>query len=269
MDSTSNRWIETLLEAADSVRAGVSPLLAEPGARPVQRFKDLLDQHAHAAVRDTLRRSRVSARLVSEEGEATLGRGRYTVTADPVDGTTNLARGLGPSVVSLSVSETPRQHGVLAALVMELETGAVYTAGRGGPAALDGREIRVAEPVPYAEGLISLDVSKMADPSGMLPLIAGARHLRSSGCAALSLCRVAQGVLDAHVDERGSLRATDASAGVFILKQAGGCWCVNGSLGGDFSLDRRSRFRITAASSRALLEEIQSLARSAEFRGHH
>lgn len=259
MDSTSSQWLEILRETADAVRRAISPLLLKRGTVPLHRLKELLDDRAQAAIRNHLASRGVSACLVSEEGVETFGQGAYTITADPVDGTTNLARGLRPGMVSLSVSRHPRQDSVFAAVILDLDTGTEYVAQQDHHATCDGKPIRVSVPLRYHEGLISMDISKMADLSGVIPLITRARHIRSSGCAALSLCQVAEGVLDAHVDERGTIRATDVSAGLFILKQAGGCWAVDGSLFKDLPLHRESRARITATSCRELLQEIQGL----------
>jgi myo-inositol-1(or 4)-monophosphatase len=258
MDSTSLFWLEVLGEAASAVRERIRHLLTERGTMSIPSFKERLDLRAHEAIVDTLRRRAVSARLVSEEGEETFGGGEFTVTADPVDGTTNLARGLPPSVVSLSAARGPFQSEVVAALVADLPSGSTCAADPSRGAMRDGRPITVSRPASCRDGLISVDVSKMSDLSTMVPLLTRARHIRAGGCAASSLCRVAEGVLDAHVDERGSIRAVDVSAGLFILKQAGGVWTVDGGPFRDFPLQRETRFRLTAASSPHLLEEIST-----------
>jgi fructose-1,6-bisphosphatase/inositol monophosphatase family enzyme len=77
----------------------------------------------------------------------------------------------------------------------------------------------------------------------------------------MSLCQVAAGVLDAHVDIRGILRATDASAGLLILREAGGFYNVDGEPFGDFPLTRDTRFELAAASCPELMDEINQLLR--------
>jgi len=259
MNSSSPPWREILHEAADAVRLRVKGVLSGRGSCPVGELKRLLDETAQGALCDTFSRRGVSARLVSEEGEEIFGQGELIITADPVDGTTNLARGLSPSVVSLSVAERPRQGAVIHAVVSDLETGCTYYAESDRGATRNGLPIRVFGITGYGDGLISMDVSKMEDLSPVIPLITRARHIRAQGCAAVSLCHVAEGVLDAHVDIRGSIRATDISAGLFILKQAGGAYAVDGRPWGDFPLERETRVSLAAASDSALLEEIGSL----------
>jgi myo-inositol-1(or 4)-monophosphatase len=70
---------------------------------------------------------------------------------------------------------------------------------------------------------------------------------------------LASGVVDAHVDLRGSLRSTDVAAGLVILKEAGGIYRVNSSIGGDLELSRETTLRLVAASSPRTLEEIIEL----------
>ena len=259
MNSIYPPWHEILFEAAAAVRSRIQTVLPRRGSCSVEGFKRLLDETAQEALCHIFSRRAVSACLVSEEGEETFGQGEFTITADPVDGTTNLARGLSPSVVSLSVAERPRQEAVICAVILDLQSGSTYSAERGRGANRDGTPIQVSGSTGYGRGLISMDVSKMEDLSSVIPLITGARHIRSQGCAAVSLCHVAEGVLDAHLDLRGSLRATDISAGLFILQQAGGAYMVDGRPSGDFVLQRDTRVSLVAASGPPLLQEIMSL----------
>ncbi len=222
-------------------------------------LKLLLDQTAQQAIVDTLTEVEASIKLVSEEGDRLFGGGKYTLVADPVDGSTNLSRGLRPAATSLSVSETAAQSGVVAGIVADLYTGETYYAERGRGATLDGRPIRVSSPEEYRQALISIDVSKGPRLDLTRRLIEESRHLRSEGCSSMSLCHVASGSLDAHIDVRGTVRATDVSAALLVLKEAGGVYTVDGAPGGDFPLTRRTRMALVASASRGLLDEITGL----------
>jgi myo-inositol-1(or 4)-monophosphatase len=48
------------------------------------------------------------------------------------------------------------------------------------------------------------------------------RRWRLLGASALELCYVGAGRLDAFIDLRGTLRVTDAAAGMLVCKEAGG-----------------------------------------------
>jgi len=222
-------------------------------------LKRLLDSEAQQAVEETLRHLGASAHLVSEEGSSTIGDGGMYVVVDPVDGTTNLARGVPLAVTSLAVSETPRLSGVVAGLVMDLYTGGVFRAERNRGAWRGGKPIHTAGPRHLREALISMDISKGAPLEPVEGLIAEAGHIRQLGCAAISLCLVASGVMDAHVDLRGMLRATDAAAGLLILGEAGGIYSINGVVKGDLELTERSRLDLVAASGPGTLEDILGL----------
>jgi len=75
----------------------------------------------------------------------------------------------------------------------------------------------------------------------------------------MTLCHVASGTMDAHIDLRGIVRATDVSAGLLILEEAGGVYTVDGVLRGDFPLTRDTRMELVATGSTELLDEINSL----------
>ncbi len=257
--SQGTGWTTVLLEAAENVRGRVRKALLSRPALDITEMKGLLDAEAQAAVEGALRESGVSAHVVSEEGEATIGAGGPNVIVDPVDGTTNLARGIPLAVTSLAVSETPYLSGALAGVVMDLYTGEVFRAEKNRGAWRGGRRIYPARPTSVKGALISLDISKGAPIEPVKELIFEAGHLRQLGCSALSLCHLASGVVDAHVDLRGSLRSTDVAAGLVILKEAGGIYRVDGSVSGDLELSRETKLRLVAASSPRTLEEIIEL----------
>jgi myo-inositol-1(or 4)-monophosphatase len=75
----------------------------------------------------------------------------------------------------------------------------------------------------------------------------------------MSLCYVADGTLDAHVDIRGILRNTDVAAALMILKETGGIYSINGEKGTDLDLSKMNTFELIAASNEVILDEITSL----------
>ena len=251
--------VSILFEAAESVRRRVLGVLEEGRGLEVEELKRALDLSAHNAIRDTLLRIGASVSVVSEEGEYTLGGGEAHLIVDPIDGTTNLARGIDNATTSIAISETPYLSGTLAALVMELKSGSAYWAERGRGGWMGGSRISPSRQVKVEEALISIDISKGSYLRPVERLISRARHLRQLGCASISLCHVASGGMDAHVDYRGALRATDAAAALFILKEAGGVYSIDGVIGGDMTLSRRTRLRLIAASGPELHNEITRL----------
>lgn len=252
-------WTPILLEAAENVRSRVRKVLLNRLSLSTAELKRLLDVEAHKAVEETLRNIGASVHLISEEGESAIGDGGAYVITDPVDGTTNLARGVPLAVTSLAVSETPYLSGALAGLVMDLYTGDVFRAERNKGAWRAGKPIHTGELKPLGDAVVSMDISKGAPLDDVERLISGAEHIRQLGCAAFSLCLVSSGVFDAHIDLRGMLRATDAAAGLLILREAGGIYSVNGAIGGDLELTRGNRFSLLAASGPGMLDVIHGL----------
>ena len=260
MDSPS--WPGILRLAAENIYEEVSKARLRGAGLENRDYKHLLDDAAQRALVDTLQGQGVSAQLISEEGNAVIGGGGPVVIADPVDGTTNLARGLRPAVTCLSVSETGSLSGTIAAVVKDLYTGETYAAERGKRATLDGRPITVAAPRQARSALISIDISKTPKLDRATPMLDTCRYLRMLGSSATELSLIASGNLDAHIDIRGTLRATDAAAALTILTEAGGIYAVNGVVGGDFPLTKEAVMELVAASNGPLLDELLSLTKA-------
>jgi len=252
-------WKKILFDLSTNVQSKVIEVLPQRGKIPYNKFKDLLDNQAQKAIIETITQHNIDATLISEEGNKTFGTGEYIITADPVDGTTNLSRGLQPSVLSLSVATTPHQRDVIAAIVTNFYTGETYYAELNKIPTADDFPIQPAVYIPYKHGLIGMDISKDPKVEKTSKLIAESRHTRQEGCTAASLCHVADGTLDAHIDLRGIVRATDISAGLFLIKEAGGVYSVNGELFGDLPLTREIHCTVIAANSKRLHDEIMEL----------
>ncbi|MGW8182139.1 MAG: inositol monophosphatase family protein, partial [bacterium] len=104
-----------------------------------------------------------------------------------------------------------------------------------------------------------MDISKDPKLEKTTILIAESRHIRQEGCSAASLCHVAEGVLDAHIDLRGIVRATDISAGLLMIREAGGVYSLNGELFGDLPLTRDTHCTVIAANTKRFHDEIVEL----------
>ncbi len=139
---------------------------------------------------------------------------------------------------------------------MNLYTGEVHRAERNKGAWQGAKRITSSKSKPVSEAMVSIDISKGAPLDEVEGLIREAGHLRQVGSAALSLCYVASGVMDAHVDVRDMVRATDVAAGLLILKEAGGAYAIDGIKDGDLELKRDRTLRLVAASTTWTLEEI-------------
>lgn len=157
-----------------------------------------------------------------ESGSHDLDR-ELVVVLDPVDGSTNAARGLPWYSTSFCALNS---EGMVAALVLNLASGKAYRAIRGAGASVDGRPLRP---------LAGQDRSRGSGPSGQQSLGAatvgltyipprhlGWRQYRVLGSIALDLCAVAEGVLDAYIDCTNEGHATwDYLGGALVCAEAG------------------------------------------------
>lgn len=159
--------------------------------------------------------------ILGEEGASIDGSSGRRWIVDPLDGTTNFVYGFESFCVSIGLED---ESGPLAGCVHDPVRGETFTASRGAGAELDGQAIRPTTTVDVARALVGTGFSYRADQrewqarvvSHLLPRI---RDIRRVGSAALDLCWVAAGRLDAHV-ERG-LAPWDHAAGALIAAEAG------------------------------------------------
>jgi len=154
---------------------------------------------------------RLGVRVVSEEsgvsGDVTAD---VTVVVDPVDGSTNAARGIpfwATSVCALDAA------GPLAALVVNQATAESWTAVRGGGAARDGVPIRPAPTTRIEDAVVALSTF----PARLLPW----RQFRVLGSCALALAHVAAGSLDGYLDGGAVHAPWDYLGGLLLCREAG------------------------------------------------
>ena len=254
--SLASAWMPVLLEAAENVRSRTRKTMLNKPALGLVELKKLLDTESQQAIHETLRLAGRPIRVISEEGDYAIERGGPCLIVDPVDGTTNMAKGIPFAATSMALSKNPHLSGIVAGLVMNLYTGEVYRAERNKGAWQGARRISSAKSRPISDAMVSIDISKGAPLDGVEGLIHEAGHLRQLGSAALSLCHLASGLVDAHVDVRDLLRATDVAAGLLILKEAGGAYMIDGALDGELELSRDRTLRLIAASTPWTLDEI-------------
>ena len=181
------------------------------------------DRNAERAVISTIQKHYPDHAIIAEEsGEQ--GESDYTWIIDPLDGTTNFLHGYPVFAVSVGLRHKGRlEHGaVYDPLRQEL-----FTASRGQGAQLDGRKIRVTGNSTLERALLGTGFpfreSNMAIGPYMKMLEKAIREtagVRRGGAAALDLCYVAAGRLDAFWET--GLSIWDLAAGALIIREAGG-----------------------------------------------
>lgn len=148
--------------------------------------------------------------VLSEESGLHHPEREILVVVDPVDGSTNASRRIPYYATSLCAVDA---GGPLAGLVVNLATGERFDAVRGGGARLDGVAIAPTGVTELGDAIVGLN----GFPGGH----GGWAQYRAFGSAALDLCAVACGRLDAYDSRAAPLASWDYLAGVLVCGEAG------------------------------------------------
>lgn len=142
---------------------------------------------------------------------------------DPLDGTTNFAHGFPRFCVSIGVERRDiRSIGVVYDPLLDECFEAVLGEG----AWLGDRRLRVTDEDNFGRGLVATgfayDVHESQDDNlaSFRNVVKSARGIRRDGSAALDLCYVAAGRIDAYWELK--LHPWDVAAGFLIVEEAGG-----------------------------------------------
>lgn len=179
------------------------------------------DRASEELIHALLTEARPHDAFLGEEGGSAEGTTGVRWVVDPIDGTVNFLYGLPEYAVSIAAE---RGGVVVAGVVVNAATGAEYAAALGSGATRDGRTLAVRPTPPLAERLVvtgfgyssSLRAVQAAAVIRLLPVV---RDIRRLGSSALDLCHLAEGAVDAYVEE--GLNLWDHAAAGLIAREAG------------------------------------------------
>ncbi|HVC25162.1 MAG TPA: inositol monophosphatase family protein [Acidimicrobiales bacterium] len=179
------------------------------------------DRASEELVRAMLGRARPHDAMLGEEGGSRPGTSGLTWVVDPLDGTTNYVYDFPLWSVSVAVVD---RAGPLAGAVHQPLSGETFSAARGRGASLDGRELVARRAPPLADALVgtgfSYDAGVRAAQAALLTTVLPAvRDIRRGGSAAIDLCWLAAGRLDAFYE--AGLKPWDRAAGLLVAHEAG------------------------------------------------
>lgn len=188
-----------------------------------------IDTWAETAVVERILAARPSDGLLGEEGASTPGTTGVLWTIDPIDGTTNLLYDLPGFNVSIGVSLDGQP---IAGAVYDPVRAELFSAARGAGATRNGVAISPSGSTNLATSLVGTGFSYNSDQrreqaTSLRTILPAVRDIRRLGAAALDLCSVACGRLDAYFER--SLSPWDFAAGALIAEEAG-AMVVTGSL---------------------------------------
>jgi myo-inositol-1(or 4)-monophosphatase len=149
--------------------------------------------------------------------------GRMSWIVDPLDGTTNWLHGYPEYAVSIAAADA---DGLRLGVVLNSTNGELFTSVRGCGSRLNGQPVHVS---PVSETRLALvgtgfPFKKLEMLPGYLEMfdrvLRGTAGVRRAGAAALDLCNLACGRLDAFWELW--LMPWDFAAGILIIREAGG-----------------------------------------------
>ena len=181
------------------------------------------DRAAEDAVIEVIHKHYPDHAILAEES-GVQGESDTVWIIDPLDGTTNFLHGFPQFCVSIGVQVKGRME---AAAVYDPMRQEIFAAARGDGATLDDRKIRVSGRKELEYALIGTgfpfrnpDLDTMPYLKMLGKVVRNTAGVRRPGAAALDLCYVASGRLDAFWET--GLKAWDLAAGSLIIREAGG-----------------------------------------------
>ncbi|MBA4149553.1 MAG: inositol monophosphatase [Verrucomicrobia bacterium] len=165
--------------------------------------------------------------VLGEEGVAGDPNAQCRWVIDPIDGTVNFTYGIPHCCVSIALQSRDKtgKYQTIVGVVYDPFCNEMWTAIRGEPAKLNGKNIKVSSRKKLNEAIVSIGFAKSKETMEQtLPyfnrLVPRIRKIRMMGAAALSLVYVASGRFDGYVEK--GIRLWDIAAGGLILECAGG-----------------------------------------------
>ncbi|MFF7242849.1 inositol monophosphatase family protein [Embleya sp. NPDC008237] len=180
-----------------------------------------MDTAAEKLIIERIRAHRPDDGFLGEEGDASAGSSGVRWVIDPIDGTVNYLYDLPGWCVSIAAETV---EGTLLGVVEVPVVGETFHAVRGGGAYRNGRPIHCRPATPSARALVATGFGYTVERRTRQAAVIGAllprvRDVRRGGSAAIDLCSVAAGRVDAYY-ERG-LNPWDVAAGALIAREAG------------------------------------------------
>ena len=192
------------------------------------------DREAESAVIEILRAQTPTLGIIGEESGGTLGE-QATWYVDPLDGTTNYLHGMPHYAVSIglvahagapdAMGQPLTQDTPVVGVVYDPNREEMFTALHGVGAWLNGHRIHCTAVNEISEALIATGIPVRSFEyldqylHALKDLVLNTRGVRRQGSAALDLCGLAAGRVDAYWEQ--GIAPWDVAAGCVIAREAG------------------------------------------------
>lgn len=238
---------ELLALATEVATEAAAVLLAGLGRARVAATKSSLtdvvtefDHRAEALIAERLAAARPGDGLLGEEGSSRPSRSGVRWVVDPLDGTVNYLYGHPGFAVSIAATVAPVADGdggrggpapapgvagdPLVGVVLDPLHGDTFTAAAGRGAARNGERLGVRPGPDLGEALVATGFSyrperRARQAEVLATVLPRVRDVRRMGSAAIDLCSVACGRVDAYYEEL--LNPWDFAAGALVAAEAG------------------------------------------------
>ena len=225
--------VSTATRAAELISTRRAELVAGDGiaAHTHTKSSDVdpvteVDTATEVFIASTIRTQRPRDGIFGEEGANVESTSGVTWIVDPIDGTVNFLYGVPDYAVSIGAEY---QGHLVAGAVVNVARGRTYAAATGHGAtvtAADGKthELRCGKAQDPALALVATGFGygaqrRAAQAELLNEILPKVRDIRRIGAAALDLCRVAEGTVDAYFEH--GINAWDFAAGAVIAREAG------------------------------------------------
>ncbi len=221
---------DLVVEAGALLAGGVSSVRTDIATK--SSATDMVTEMDRASERllvEGIRSARPDDGVLAEEGTSAPNRSGVRWIIDPLDGTTNYLYGVPAYAVSVAVEV----DGIVeVGVVLDAAHGELFSAVRGRGARLDGRLIHTSPTTDLGKALVGTGfgyeaVHRRAQVDVLSGVIGDVRDIRRAGAAAVDLCWVACGRLDAYYEE--GIEPWDGAAGLLVAAEAGGRTWVGAS----------------------------------------
>ena len=180
------------------------------------------DVEVEAFIRAALQAATPGAAILGEEGAPVSGSTSVGWIVDPIDGTVNFLYNL--PVRSVSIGATVAGE-VVAGAVVDIVRGEVFRGSVGNGVLRDNARVTPSATTDISDALVGTGFSyasetRRREGAVVARVLPEVRDIRNFGSAALHLCWVACGRLEAFYQE--GLNEWDVAAGAFLVSEAGG-----------------------------------------------
>ena len=218
-------------------------------------YVSYVDKGSEQLIVKALREILPEAGFITEEGSAGHTDEQYVWVVDPLDGTTNFIHGFAPYAVSIALC---KGREIVVGVVYEIVSDECFYAWKGGKAWVNDQPLHVGTSA-INDALLCLQLPYNSD--AYKPVIkrlidhfyGNVGSIRMMGSAAIALCYVAAGRLDAYAERY--IGQWDYMAGALIVMEAGGR--VTNYAGEDYFMEGDSVVATNGIVHQNLLEAVR------------